>query len=120
MPSKPPTHDQLLRAEHPERFTSSKSREDNARRRTDQTSIDSKKLYASDRWQRLRRLKLQRDPLCQCDECAATGATNVATDVDHVVSIRDGGECWSIDNLASLSHEHHARKTATETAARRS
>lgn len=117
MPSKPPTHDALLRRDHPERFTASKSREDNARRALDPTSSESKRIYASARWQRMRRLHLAHEPLCRA--CLALGRTTPATDVDHITPIRDEGARFDAANLQSLCHACHASKTATETSARR-
>lgn len=117
MPSKPPTHDALLRRDHPERFTASKSREDNARRALDPCSVESARLYASARWQRLRRLQLQREPLCRA--CLANDRTTAGTDVDHVKPIRDEGERWDAANLQTLCRSCHASKTRTETNERR-
>jgi 5-methylcytosine-specific restriction protein A len=55
------------------------------------------------RWQRLRLLVLNREPLCRM--CHAP-----ATDVDHFIPKSRGGDD-SFDNLQSLCHECHARKT---------
>jgi len=51
---------------------------------------------------------LRANPLCV--ECQATGRTEAATDVDHIVARRNGGgDDW--DNLQSLCHSHHSKKT---------
>ena len=116
MPFKPRTHDQLMRAEHPERFPP-RHIDDNARRRADPTSADSKRFYASARWQRFRRLILSRHPLCVA--CLAAGRTEPATDVDHIRTIRAGGALLDEANVQTLCHSCHARKTASEAAAAR-
>ena len=65
--------------------------------------------YSTDRWQRLRRTKLAMNPLC---EYCPPYSPRPARHVDHKVSIRDGGEVWDLDNLASCCPECHNRKTA--------
>ena len=61
------------------------------------------------RWQRLRRIQLGREPFCV--HCAEFGRVTAATDVDHIVARRDGGED-ALFNLQSLCHSCHSRKTA--------
>lgn len=111
MPFKPPTHDQLERAAHPERYPP-RHVEDAARRRADTTSAESKRFYASARWQRFRRLVLSRHPLCVA--CLSRGRTEPATDIDHIATIRAGGALLDERNVQALCHSCHARKTATE------
>lgn len=58
------------------------------------------------RWQRLRAAYLRAFP-----DCAWCGAE--ATEVDHVVSLRDGGgNDWQ--NLRPLCHRCHSRRTARD------
>ena len=64
--------------------------------------------YNTARWKRLRLMKIRRNPLCQ-----APGCTAPATDVDHIVSIADGGDD-SHGNLQALCHPCHSRKTAVQ------
>jgi 5-methylcytosine-specific restriction protein A len=59
------------------------------------------------RWQRLREIILSRDNYI-CAECG-----RMATDVDHILPKSKGGTD-DPDNLQSLCHEYHSRKTATE------
>lgn len=66
-------------------------------------------MYNSKRWKVLREKKLSVDPLCESDGCS-----DVATDVDHVVGIADGGDVWLMSNLASLCKRCHSRKTMAE------
>lgn len=70
------------------------------------------------RWRRLRRLQLARQPLCADPFGAHDGAPVLATDVDHIQARRQGGRD-RMDNLQSLCHNCHSRKTARELATRR-
>ena len=65
----------------------------------------------------LRPEQLAREPFCR--ECAAHGLRVYATDVDHVVP-HDGDWSKFIDpeNLQSLCHSCHGRKTAAESMAK--
>lgn len=69
--------------------------------------------YNTQRWQRLRRKKLARDPLCQA--CEALGHGTPAHAVDHIKAIRNGGPAFpTIDRLLSLCQTHHTQKTAAD------
>mgnify|MGYP003651026733 CR=1 FL=1 len=60
------------------------------------------------RWRRLRRMILNRHPLCvHCDGSVA------ATEVDHIVPRAAGGND-APENLQGLCKSCHSRKTATE------
>jgi 5-methylcytosine-specific restriction protein A len=67
--------------------------------------------YSTRRWQRLRRRKLQANPLCECEECQAAPLALPADNVDHITPIEEGGEPFAWSNLQSLAHAHHSRKT---------
>lgn len=62
-------------------------------------------------WQRLRLMVLRREPLCRM--CAQWGVIMPATDVDHIIPKREGGQD-TFENLQPLCHSHHSQKTATE------
>lgn len=66
-------------------------------------------VYNRRAWRdRLRPAKLAADPLCA--ECETAGRIVPATDVDHA----DGdARNWAWENLRSLCHRCHSRKTAT-------
>lgn len=67
------------------------------------------RLYKTAAWQRLRVAKLAADPLCQyCPRRKLTPATQV----DHKRAIKDGGDPWAWENLASACATCHSRKTA--------
>jgi 5-methylcytosine-specific restriction protein A len=65
------------------------------------------------KWSKTRLLVLARDKYL-CQYCIKEGRVAPATDVDHIVSIRSGGERLSLSNLQSLCKMHHSQKTATE------
>jgi 5-methylcytosine-specific restriction protein A len=58
-------------------------------------------------WQKIRRVKLSRDPICEEPGCG-----RLATDVDHIKPKAQGGTN-DYDNLRSNCKSHHSRKTAT-------
>lgn len=62
-------------------------------------------------WRRLRRMILTTSPLCV--ECEKHGRIVLATDVDHIIPLSQGGTNH-INNLQPLCHSCHSRKTAVE------
>jgi 5-methylcytosine-specific restriction protein A len=70
----------------------------------------NKAFYNSKRWRMLRKLVLFEQPLCACGE--------IATDVDHIVAIEDGGDRWAQSNVHGLCRSCHSRKTNREVRAR--
>lgn len=64
-------------------------------------------LYSSKRWRMLRRRILAANPRC-------TSCGRLATEVDHIVAIRDGGAELDPANLQGLCRSCHSRKTANE------
>ena len=75
-------------------------------------------MYATRRWRRLRQRKLEANPLCECGECARLRRRPIATQVDHIVPISDGGDPWAWENLQSLTATCHSRKTRQDNGAR--
>lgn len=62
-------------------------------------------IYNSKRWRILRKKILFESPICQnCDQ-------QLATDVDHIKPIEQGGAAWSKQNLQALCHQCHSTKT---------
>jgi 5-methylcytosine-specific restriction endonuclease McrA len=56
----------------------------------------------------VRRAVLAASPYCAvCPE--------LASEVDHIVALRDGGDPYDTANCQPLCHAHHAAKTARET-----
>ena len=69
--------------------------------------------YTTQRWQCLRRLKLQAHPLCQA--CLQVGKIEPATAVDHRTPIKRGGDPFpELEQLASLCARCHNQKTRCE------
>jgi 5-methylcytosine-specific restriction enzyme A len=69
--------------------------------------------YNSQRWQRLRRAKLQRNPLCE--DCLMRQLVIPAVAVDHFMPIRSGGDAFPpLDELTSLCVSCHNYKTRGE------
>ena len=67
-------------------------------------------------WRRLREQVLERDGhLCKCEDCTATGALLLATEVDHIVPKFKGGTD-DLANLRAINSRCHARKTQREAA----
>jgi 5-methylcytosine-specific restriction enzyme A len=68
-------------------------------------------LYNTQRWQRLRRLKLQVNPLCE--SCLKQQRIEAATAVDHIVAVKaPGGEAYpALDRLMSCCASCHNGKT---------
>ena len=70
------------------------------------------KLLNANRWQKLRRAKLDRNPLCE--QCLKVGRVRVATEVHHVVPVETGRTdaamtslAYDYTNLMSLCHDCH-------------
>ena len=66
-------------------------------------------------WRRLRDMVLRREPLCR--RCRAEGRRRIATEVDHILPLKQGGtNRW--DNLQPLCHSCHVKKTKEENSRR--
>jgi 5-methylcytosine-specific restriction endonuclease McrA len=69
--------------------------------------------YSTQRWQRIRRQRLQQNPLCEA--CLKQQRIEPAVAVDHVVPIKAGGAAYpALDALMSLCASCHNRKTRGE------
>lgn len=69
-------------------------------------------IYNTARWRELRRLKLQRDPLCE--NCLKKDTVKPADDIHHIVSFMSTNDpvqrrflAFDFDNLMSLCDECH-------------
>lgn len=69
--------------------------------------------YKTAIWKEKRERQLKREPLCR--ECLSKEIYTKATDVDHIIPHKGN---WNLfigeDNLESLCHACHSRKTARE------
>jgi 5-methylcytosine-specific restriction enzyme A len=69
--------------------------------------------YNTQRWQKLRRQKLQLNPLCE--DCLKRQLVIPAVAVDHFFPIRSGGDAYPpLDQLTSLCIPCHNYKTRGE------
>jgi 5-methylcytosine-specific restriction protein A len=85
-----------------------RNREYNRERRSNPATTD--RFYTSTRWLRLRKAKLQANPLCET--CAPRVVA--ATIVDHKRPIKHGGDAYDWDNLQSQCDSCHSRKSVQE------
>lgn len=65
--------------------------------------------YNTRRWRIIRKEVLRKHPLCA--ECEKKGIVTEAKEVDHILSVKDGGSFWSYANLQGLCTKCHFRKT---------
>lgn len=78
-----------------------------SKERNRETHAAPTRIYSTKRWRLLRRAILTAEPLCR--DCGA-----IATDVDHIVPMEEGGEAWAPANLQPLCSTCHGRKTNRE------
>jgi len=96
LPTRPPTHMQLLKAQRPPK--------------RDGRGSASRRGYGAS-WRKRRDRFLKRHPLCAI--CLSEGRTRQATCVDHVVPVTRGG-ADTPENWQALCASCHSRKTARE------
>ena len=75
---------------------------------------DRNRFYQRIAWKRIRALQLQIEPLCR--RCRSRGKLIVASVVDHIIAIADGGAELDQDNLQSLCASCHNAKTRRDQA----
>ena len=64
---------------------------------------EAQSIYNSNRWRKVRNLKLQQDPLCElCRPEVVIGST-----VHHIKEIKDGGDPYDMDNLQTVCAACH-------------
>lgn len=66
-------------------------------------------IYRTKTWKATRQKVLRENPWC-----VVPGCQNMATDVDHITPLRDGGSPYGVDNLQPLCRKHHSEKTMRE------
>ena len=71
--------------------------------------MGEKRLYDLRAWRRNSKAYLAAHPLCAT--CEAAGKLTPATQVDHIVALKRGGNPWDWDGLQSQCDACHARKT---------
>jgi len=96
---------------HPETYKPPKTGAKRYRTTTAQQT-DARQIRSTARWQRLRALKVSRDPLCEHPECKRPTPVD---EVHHIRSVEKHPElAYVLDNLASLCKSHHGKVTAQE------
>ena len=71
------------------------------------------KVYGNTAWRRLRRIKLNNNPLCEI--CLAKGIIAQAEQVDHIIPVSLRPDLFLVyDNLQSLCEICHSKKTREE------
>lgn len=61
------------------------------------------------KWRTLRASKLRSQPYCQ-----HIGCHRLATEVDHILPLAEGGDQYAWSNLQSLCHQHHQQKSTQD------
>lgn len=69
-------------------------------------------FYNSWAWRKLRKLFLDKNPLCK--HCEENDEVVKATVADHILPINSGGERLDEENLQALCERCHNKKSATE------
>jgi 5-methylcytosine-specific restriction protein A len=69
-------------------------------------------FYNSWAWRKLRKLQLDKNPLCK--HCEDNDVITKAKVADHIISINRGGERLDEANLQSLCESCHNKKSANE------
>lgn len=85
-------------------------------RKIEQQASDARRGTPSERgydahWHKVRQMHLNEYPLCH--DCESLGLVTAGTEVHHIKALNDGGTNDD-DNLMSLCHECHSRRTAKE------
>ena len=111
MPTKPQSHSQRQATARKRAL----DKDYNAHVRTNGSQARAQKIYSSIRWQKVRRVKLSRHPLCEDPYKRHLDTPIAARDVDHIVPLRqDFDRAYELDNLQSLCVGCHRYKTGQE------
>lgn len=83
------------------------------RRPPDRRPSAARRLYGH-RWRKESRLFLAQHPLCECDECMASGRRSASAVVDHDPPHRgDLAAFWDMARWRAMAKRCHDRKTAS-------
>ena len=69
-------------------------------------------VYDNPRWKKLRAIVKEDEPLCRY--CLAKGLAVDTKDIDHILSINNGGKAYDRDNLQGLCRPCHLDKSREE------
>lgn len=91
---------------------------------TSSTSDYANMIHGSNKWRRTSLLYREAHPICEACLKASkragkradkrAGMINLATSVDHIKSLADGGSAYDWNNLQSLCDYHHSLKSQQE------
>lgn len=76
--------------------------------------VDNSKVYNSTAWRNARQAYLSNLTNAFCVKCMELGRHEVATVVDHIVPITQGGAIWDTNNWQPLCTVHHNQKSGKE------
>lgn len=82
------------------------------RKAHERRKVSNKKVYNSPDWKDAARHYLHSNPYCTI--CKAQGWKEMATVVDHIHPINQGGSVWDRDNWQALCDVHHNQKSGRE------
>jgi 5-methylcytosine-specific restriction protein A len=82
------------------------------RRKARATYKERGSLYRKAKWLRTREAVLSQEPWCRA--CKGDGRETLATQVDHIVPVEQGGDKWNLAGLQPLCSSHHGQKTRRE------
>ena len=87
-------------------------------RQADPALAHAKQVRSSGRWRKVRALVLAAQPVCAdiWGWHAAAGRVVLATQVDHIVGLREGGAAFAVENLQPLCLACHNKKSSMERA----
>lgn len=72
------------------------------------------RIYNSQQWQITRAQVLSEQPFCPARRPDGLTCNLPTTDVDHILSLENGGEPFERKNLRAWCHAHHAHRTARD------
>lgn len=79
----------------------------NPNRKKQERNYPQDKRYWSPQWRKLRATFIKKNPLCvDCGKLASV--------VDHIHSVRQGGSFYDMDNLQAMCHRCHNAKSGRE------
>lgn len=81
-------------------------------KQADTKTDEARAFYNSRRWRNYRLAFLRQYPLCV--DCEADGRVTLATVVDHIRPMSDGGAPWDPVNHAGRCDHHHQVKRGRE------
>jgi 5-methylcytosine-specific restriction endonuclease McrA len=77
-------------------------------------TVDNSDIYNSSAWRKARRAHLLDPTNALCVKCLELGRYEVATVLDHIVPITQGGAVWDRENWQPLCTTHHNQKSGRE------